>query len=322
MTARGGVAIVGAGVAGLACASHLKAAGVAVQMFDQAAQAGGRCASLRTPAGLFDHGAAGFAAQGEAFAKQVQAWAALGALMADANGGWTAGTTMSDWVRLCSDGLSPLPGHEVAALEPAGDGRWSLRFHGGQMPAGPFDAVLVATPPETAAVLLQADPELAKMLRLVRSEPCWSVVAAWPAPLGLDDTSIARGPLLMQVRREEDRPGRVRAAGHAARWVFHATPYWSANNLDVSPDQVTRHVVEAFGKAAGRRLARPAFAAAHLWRQAQVPSPLAEACGWNAALRLGACGDAWHGQPGLGGVERAWSSGRALAERVLREGLT
>lgn len=318
MTARN-VAVVGAGVAGLACASRLRAGGVQVHLFDQVDQPGGRCAGQHTPAGVFDHGTASFAANSEAFAQQVRAWMAKGWLVADTqtSGAWMGSPTMSEWGRQCSAGLSLQSGREVAAIEAAGEGGWSLRFHGGQTAAGPFDAVLVATPSESAAALLQADAELARTLRSVCSEPCWSVLAAWVAPLGLDEASIGTGPLLQQVRREETKPGRSRVAGFATCWVLHATPYWSANNLDVPPEQVTRHLLDAFGKAAGRRLARPVFAAAHLWRQARVPQPLADACGWNAALRLGACGDAWFGTAGMDGVERAWSSGNALAERVL-----
>lgn len=314
------VAVVGAGVAGLACASRLQAGGVQVRVFEQAAQAGGRCSSLRTPAGLFDHGAASFTAGGETFARQVQAWSAQGLLVPDPHvpGAWMGRPSMSAWTQGCGVGLTIETGREVAAIEPAAEPGWMLRLHGAVDAVGVFDAVLVATPPEAAAVLLQADPELAATLRAVRCEPCWSVLAAWAAPLGLDEAAIGAGALLQQVRREEAKPGHTRVAGFATRWVLRATPYWSVNNLDVPPDQVVRHVLEAFGKAAGRRLARPAFAVAHLWRQAQVALPLPQPCGWNDRLRLGACGDVWGAQEAdSGGVERAWSSGIALAERVL-----
>lgn len=287
MTARR-VAVVGAGVAGVACASRLQTSGVEVSVFDQGARPGGRCVSLSTRAGVFHHGTAGFAGHAETFEEQVQALAARLSL-----------------------------GHEVAAVEPAGDERWWLRFHEGRPPEGPFDVVIVATPPEPAAVLLQAAGELAAVLRSVRSEPCWSVVAAWAAPLGLKPSAVVPDAQLQQVREEENGPGSGRVAGYASRWVLQATPYWSANNLDVPAEQVVRHLLEAFGKAAGRRLARPAYAAAHLWRQAGVPQPLADACGWSPAARLGACGDAWFGAAGVDGVERAASSGRALAERLL-----
>lgn len=288
MTARR-VAVVGAGAAGVACASRLQACGVEVWVFDQGERPGGRCASLSTPAGLFHHGAAGFVAgHAEAFDEQVRALAARLSLR-----------------------------HEVAAIEPAGDERWRLRFHAGRAPEGPFDAVIVATPPEPAAVLLQPAGELSAALRGVRSEACWSVVAAWAAQLGLKPAAVVCDAPLRQVREEESSPGSGRVAGYASRWVLQATPYWSANNLDVPAAQVMRHLLDAFGKAAGRRLARPAYAAAHLWRQARVLQPLADACGWSPGLRLGACGDAWSGAAGVNDVERAVSSGHALAERML-----
>ena len=64
-------------------------------------------------------------------------------------------------------------------------------------------------------------------------------------------------------------------------------------------------------------------AAAHRWRYAQVRAPRKEPFGWNVALRLGSCGDAWHarGDPGStapDGIERAWLSGRALAQQMHR----
>lgn len=77
------VAIVGAGVAGLACAARLQAAGLDVSLFDKATGPGGRCATQHTPAGPFDHGAPGFTASSEAFGRHVQAWAREGWLAPD-----------------------------------------------------------------------------------------------------------------------------------------------------------------------------------------------------------------------------------------------
>ena len=65
--------------------------------------------------------------------------------------------------------------------------------------------------------------------------------------------------------------------------------------------------------------------AAHRWRYAQVRTPAAAPFGWDIALHLGACGDAWQGSGGAvgadgpDGVERAWLSAQALAAALLRE---
>ena len=61
------IAIIGAGVAGLACARRLRSAGMAVGLFDKARRAGGRMASrplhLTTGTTLLDHGAQYFTAR-------------------------------------------------------------------------------------------------------------------------------------------------------------------------------------------------------------------------------------------------------------------
>ena len=51
------VAVIGAGMAGLAAARTLAAAGHAVQVFDKGRGIGGRLSTRRTDYGAFDHGA-------------------------------------------------------------------------------------------------------------------------------------------------------------------------------------------------------------------------------------------------------------------------
>jgi predicted NAD/FAD-dependent oxidoreductase len=76
------VAIIGAGLAGLACATRLGEDGVAVSLFDKARGPGGRMSVRRieTPSGEapFDHGAQYFTVRGASFRDQVTRWAADG----------------------------------------------------------------------------------------------------------------------------------------------------------------------------------------------------------------------------------------------------
>jgi len=51
------IAVVGAGIAGLACARKLIDAGHAVRVFEKSRGVGGRMATRRTPQGTYDHGA-------------------------------------------------------------------------------------------------------------------------------------------------------------------------------------------------------------------------------------------------------------------------
>lgn len=76
------IGIVGAGMAGLACAEKLSRLNYAVQLFDKGRGPGGRMSTRRvsTSAGdtTFDHGAPAFTASDPAFRQRLDAWIAAG----------------------------------------------------------------------------------------------------------------------------------------------------------------------------------------------------------------------------------------------------
>jgi predicted NAD/FAD-dependent oxidoreductase len=326
------VAIVGAGIAGLACGARLREAGLAVTLFDKGRQAGGRLATRASVVGTFDHGAASFAARDAAdddgFRAEVARWAAAGLVVPDPElpGAWMGVPTMSALPRALAAALDVRQGVHVAAVERDG-GRWHLLDAERRvLDDGAFDAVVVATPAEQAVPLLGASPALVQVLAGVHSEATWAVMAAWTAGAPVlerpllgplchrPDSTAPLGPLAC-VRHENGKPSRD-AAG-PQRWVLTATPYWSAHNLELDGAQVVRHLLDDLARRSVRPLGAPAHAVAHRWRYAEVPQPVAAPCGWDAARAIGACGDAWGTDPGASSVERAWRSGRALAECIV-----
>src|SRR6478609_8736009 len=72
------VAIVGAGMAGAACARALADVGIEVQLFDKGRSVGGRLAQRRVEEGLFDHGAQYLAARHPVFMAAVDLWRSRG----------------------------------------------------------------------------------------------------------------------------------------------------------------------------------------------------------------------------------------------------
>mgnify|MGYP001382774367 CR=1 FL=1 len=70
------IAIVGAGMAGVACARTLVQAGHRVTLFEKSRGAGGRMATRRSEFGGFDHGAQFFTVRDERFRQALEATAA------------------------------------------------------------------------------------------------------------------------------------------------------------------------------------------------------------------------------------------------------
>ena len=337
----GAIAVIGAGIAGLTVTAKLAAHGHEVALFDKSHGPGGRCATRRSAVGAFDHGAPGFSASSAAFRAQVAAWRQAGWVCGDDEGQAAAEAaergsspiygvpSMNALARQLS---AQLPARvtlhtdcQVAAIEPdTAGGAWRLRLSDGITSAARFDAVAVAVPAEQAAVLLAPDAVLADRMQRVRSDPCWTVMTAWARPLPVSLPSGLSGDasrVLSTARRDDLRTGRTPVADVACRWVLHATPQWTADHLDARSEVVVAELLRAFERQLGASLPAPSHAVAHRWRYAQVVTPCSEPCGWHAAVRLGACGDAWHAHGNNGsiapdGIERAWLSGHALAQQV------
>ena len=66
------IAVVGAGIAGIACARTLMQAGHRVSVFEKSRGTGGRMATRRTEFGSFDHGTQYFTVRDARFAKALE----------------------------------------------------------------------------------------------------------------------------------------------------------------------------------------------------------------------------------------------------------
>lgn len=322
------VAVVGAGIAGLACARTLHDHGVAVTVLDRGRVPGGRLATRQRGPFAFDHGAQYFTARDERLARCVRSWEQdgvvaswTGRLCARGEDGtleplaaeprWVGVPRMNAVARHLAADLDVQARTVVSALDGAAGAR-RLRLAGGSV-AGPFDVVLVAAPAPRAAVLLAATPALAAHAAAAALAPCQAVLVAFAEPIdpGFDGATIAGSPLAWAAC-ESSKPGRP----PAACWVLHGSPAWSAAHVDASRDQVGEALLAAFAGVVGRRLPPVLYRETHCWRAALVTRPVGAECLWDGAEGLGACGD-WC----LGGrVEAAFLSGVALAGRVLGAG--
>lgn len=306
------VGIVGAGIAGLACADGLTERGHDVVLFDKGRGPGGRMSTRRidTAEGVahFDHGAQYFTVRDSAFRRQVDAWTHRGIVAS-----WpAAGADAYVGVPAMNAPVRDLSGRHVVhwsarvtSVARRGDG-WRLDIDGGD--THDVDLIVIAVPAEQAAALLaDAAPDLADRAGAAVSDPCWTVMAAFAEPVAAVQDCL-RGELIVGwAARNSAKPRRTGPES----WVVQGTPDWSRDHIDTGPEEVTDLLVAALSQALWTELPGRIGTAAHLWRFARSapggPGPL-----YDESRRLGLCGD-WLIGPR---VESAWLSGARLAGRI------
>jgi len=335
------VAVVGAGIAGAACASSLARAGFEVTVFERSSGAGGRMATRRaawTDAEgaerqvAFDHGAPGFGARSARFRAVVGRAQALGHLARwrpRVHAEFPAPLQRELYVplptlpALCRHLLAGVPllaSHDVQRLSRRADG-WHLDCRDGRH-AGPFDQVMLAVPaPQAAALLADADADVSADISANASSPpsgppmlpCWTLMAVtdevdWPWDLA----EPAVGPLA-RVLRADRQPGRPSLPGYAS-WVAQASTAWSAEHVASSADTVREALCAALRRQLPAGRVAWHHAEVHRWRLAFPAEAAAGAatCWWDPARQLGACNDGF----GNGTVESGWRSGDELADTV------
>jgi predicted NAD/FAD-dependent oxidoreductase len=316
--------VIGAGIAGLSCATMLQQAGLAVSVFDKSRGPAGRMSTRRGDDWQCDHGAQYFTARDPEFRGEVDRWlqagvAALWKPSLRVLGGhpdrvpdetldrFVGLPRMSAPARFLADALAVTPQARMVELKGGTDG-WHLRSaeHGWMEQS--FDAVLLAMPaPQVVPLLRQPAPELAAVAAGAAMRGCWALMLrhATPAGLPFDAAFVNEGPLRW-VARDGSKPGRP----GSETWLLHASAEWSEAHLELPAESVARELIHAFGRIGA---ASPHAWTAHRWRYADMAAPLVRGCVWDRERKLGLCGDWLNG----GKVEGAWRSGRQLAQEAL-----
>lgn len=192
------IAIIGAGIAGLACAARLQMAGATLQIFDKGRAPGGRMATreLQLPSGTLglDHGAQYFTAHTPAFQAPCARWRTAGVIApwqvavqelapprrsrAPAAERLRGVPDLRHLTAYCAQGLSLHRQAEVVSVARLAAG-WTLQLADGREYSG-FDYLLLARPAEqTAALLTAVAPGLSAQAAAARTAPCWAGLFAF-----------------------------------------------------------------------------------------------------------------------------------------------
>jgi renalase len=301
------VAIIGAGIAGLACARRLADAGMAPVIFDKGRGIGGRLATRRVDGMQFDHGAQYVTARDAGFA------AALRGLQG-AVGGWDDGSGdqrlvgvpgMSALARALAAGLQVRQQTQVTSVRAVAGG-WAV--HVGDT-VETFDRVVITVPAPQVAGLLGPDHPVLAQLADVRLAPCLTLMAATPAPAPFTARSDAKDALAW-IAQDSSKPARPQ--GGMTTWVAQASPAFSAAHLEEDTTATVARMLPLLCDRLGIASAQITHASAHRWRYARVITALGRPF-LSAAGTLFIGGD-WCLGPR---VEAAWISGDAMGRAVL-----
>lgn len=317
-----GVAIIGAGLAGLGAAITLHDAGCAVTLFERHGTAGGRLGHDHQA----DRGAQYFTARHPAFRQATRQWE---------DRGWIAEWSPLLYRHDLEEGLRPSPdevqrlvavpsmaslaGHlqqglalehaTISSLQQTADGDWFLHT-GSDVQQGPFSAVILATTADVAAELLTVAPQLQQDVARVQMHPCWNLTLEFDQllPTLVDACFVRSGPLdwLARNNSKPQRDGKE-------TWVLQSTASWAEEHRHDNADQVTAILSQAMADIMNLQLPCPSVSRATFWPHARPAQELK----WGALAaprkNLYVCGD-WC----LGGrVENAWLSGQQAARALL-----
>jgi renalase len=340
------IAVIGAGIAGLACARTLDRAGHHVTLFEKGSVVGGRASSVDSPFGSFDHGTQYFTVRDSRFEEALatapnacRRWSANAVRVLDPHGRmaevalpareahWVAVPAMDALPRSWAYPLVAAGRVEmqvrVTRLEPdAIDAhKWQLQTAGPQDSVhvySGFDHVLLAMPNSAAiSLLLQSriGSPMVEQLQQVKVAPCWTLMLAFPqasqpalSHLGPQwNAALSTHHRIAWLARESSKPGRE----PVERWTVQASAAWSQEHLEDDEPRVQAKLLKAFSEVTGIH-AEPAFTQMQRWRWAKTQAPLGRSHMWDRKSGLGACGDWCIGHR----LEDAFISGLELALAV------
>ncbi|TCB95974.1 NAD/FAD-dependent oxidoreductase [Micromonospora zingiberis] len=312
---RTGVVVVGAGIAGVACAGELRRAGVPVEIRERGRVAGGRMASKRFDGRPADLGAAYFTASDPDFAEVVAGWQAAGLVrewtdtfVAYGEGGRQDVGGPMRWA--APRGLRSLVEHLAQEL-PLNVNRLVLEVGPGPTVDGQrCRAAVLAMPGPQAALLL--DPALAAATEVLgeqRWSPSLAAVLRFPARRWADfrGAFVNDHPVLRLVCDDGDRRG-----DQAPVLVAHTTAQFAAGHL--AQPTAAAPTVEAAVRDLLALPDRAVHVHMHRWTYAQ-PTAAATAGFHLDEDGIGLAGDAFGTPPR---VQTAWRSGRDLGRALAR----
>jgi predicted NAD/FAD-dependent oxidoreductase len=322
-TLRPSIAIIGAGLAGLSCATQLQARGFKVQIFEKSRGPSGRMSTRNTDSWSADHGAQYFTARDILFIEELNTWIKDGVadtwhprLKVFENGQWResastenryVGTpTMSKPGKNLAKSLNVAYGKTINQIARQ-DGKWTLHSVEDGSIDERFNWLALAIPaPQAFALTNFMDQSIAEKNR-VDMLGCWTVMASFTEKQDIPfDAAFINGEIISWLSRNNSKPGHE----GLETWTIHANPQWSQQSIELDKEEASKRIQEC-----AKRLGldcQKAQISVHRWRYASGSIGANPGFKVYEDIQMGLCGDWLHG----GRVEGAWLSGYKLAHKI------
>lgn len=320
------IAIIGAGMAGLAALEYLGRQGHDVDVFDKSRGSGGRLASKRGQHASWDMGAQFLTGTHPEFLLQLECWRQQG---------WIEPWDITPWV-VNNKGANPSPDDRLRyvavprmtalsreLLAPARhfhtatriiaiqrhQQQWTLQSENGDTFTD-YDAVVIALPPAQAALLAGDYPQLAKACEVAMA-PCWTLLLAMPASLPVPwHAAFVHNQPIGWIARNNSKPGREASP---ECWVIQASHEWSKTHIDSPRADVEQQLLSSFSEAIQVNQPLPIIESwLHRWLYAIPDMTSGARFRSDNQAKLALCGD-WLHAPN---IEGAWLSGCAAAAEI------
>ncbi len=326
-SSRPSIAIIGAGIAGLTCATALK--GFAdIQVFEKAVFVGGRISRYQFGEYRFNHGEQYFTISNPLFLNIVEAWQSTG--LVRPWDGWIVELDHGQVINL-NDSTQRYTGyphmqaitdtlaHEtnvrlstcISEVEKQDNGQWRLFDDRGAY-LGLYDIVIIATAAHQVSTFASSVPSIRELAEQIDMTVCWSAMFAFDQPLGLpfDAAFVLNSPLSWISRFQEiEQTHRLQDC-----WVIHSSPEWSQKYVASFRGRVLHSMLDAFFQACDIPALKPTSSNVHCWKHALPINTINQDCLFDEEMAMGACGD-WCTSPR---IEGAVLSGFSMADRVMK----
>ena len=336
------IAIIGAGMSGLAAAHTLQDMGQTVTLFEQTGEVGGRATTQRREGYIYDSGAQ-YIKPGpvstplvtERFAlpdlidivKPVWIFDQRGTIqegdpLQNAEAKWSYRSGLIALARRMTQGLDTRLHTPIARVQHTTQG-WQL-FSQANQPSGPFDRLLITMPAPQAADLITASTlpddlqeRIVDLLRVVRYNPIISVMLGYtPAPrerpyYALVNTDKAH-PISWLAWEHEKSSNR--APEGSGLLIAQMAPAYSRQHHNTADEEVIHDTISHVFDLLQEPLHMPVFTAIRRWPLA-LPAQTADADALNALtlpFGLAFCGDSFTG----GRVHLALEHGVTVAKQL------